>query len=78
MEGNTGGGRQELTCWRVEGACEDGDVEAAETGAAETVSIRSDRGESGRFSKSSAGAELRGRGKGEQDARRGRKSGEIG
>ena len=67
MEGKTGGVRQKPISWRVEGAREDGEVEVSDAGAAETVSICSDRGESGRLSKSSAGAQLRRRGQGEQD-----------
>ena len=65
--GETGRAGQNLTCWRVEGAREDGEVEVAEVGAAEKVAIRNDRGEDRRLSKSSAGAQLRGCGEGEQD-----------
>ena len=67
MEGKTGGVRPKRTTWDVERAREDGEVEVADAGAADVVSIRSDRGESGRLSKSSAGAQLRGRGEVEQD-----------
>ena len=65
MEGKTGAVRQELTSWRVEGAREDGEVETADAGAAQTVSIRGHRGESGMLSKSSAGAQLPDREEGE-------------
>ena len=68
MEGKTGGARPKLKSWRVEGAREDGEIEAADAGPAKIVSIRSDRGEEGRNSRSSAGAQFRGRHEDEQDA----------